>query len=231
MKGHDEFDDLAEDYDATLNQGLAVSGENKTYFARERILWLAKELAARSVNPRAAIDFGCGTGSSVPLLLDLLKLEDVLGVDTSERSIEVARRTHGSSRARFSVLRDHAPSGGADLAFCNGVFHHIPVSERAGAIAHVRQSLRPGGLWSFWENNPLNPGTRWIMSRLPFDRDAVTLTCRHAEALLRAGGFEILRSDHLFIFPRLLRALRPLEPSLAGLPIGAQYQVLCRRVD
>jgi SAM-dependent methyltransferase len=231
VKGHDEFDDVAEDYDATLNRGLAVSGEDKTYFARERIRWLARELSQRNVRPRAAIDFGCGTGSSVPLLIDLLDLDTVLGVDTSERSIDVARRTYPLSRARFSTLKDHVPDGNADLAFCNGVFHHIPVAHRAGAVSHVRDSLRPGGLWAFWENNPYNPGTRWIMSRLAFDRDAVTLPCSQAETLLAAGGFEVLRSDHLFIFPRMLRALRPVEPWLAHLPIGAQYQILCRRID
>ena len=47
--------------------------------------------------------------------------------------------------------------------------------------------------------------------------------------MLRAGGFEILQTDHLFYFPRLLRTLRPLERHLTKLPLGAQYQVLARR--
>jgi hypothetical protein len=34
------------------------------------------------------------------------------------------------------------------------------------------------------------------------------------------------RYDFLFVFPRSLHALRPLEPFLTGWPIGAQYQVL-----
>ena len=232
MKGHDAFDDVADDYTATLNEGLAVSGEDKDFFARERVRFLARELERRSLRPRRAIDFGCGTGGSAPFLLEFLKLESLLGIDTSERSIQVARRAHATTaHARFSTLSEHEPAGDADLAFCNGVFHHIPVGERAAAVAHVRNSLRPGGLWAFWENNPYNPGTRYIMWRLPFDRDAVTLPWHEAEGLLRGGGFEILQSDHLFIFPRVLRALRPLERSLARLPIGAQYQVLCRRVD
>lgn len=40
----------------------------------------------------------------------------------------------------------------------------------------VRRSLRPGGVFAFWEINPWNPGTRHVMSRIPFDRDAIMLT-------------------------------------------------------
>ena len=36
-----EFDAYAADYDAALAQGLAVSGEEKLYFAHGRLAWLA----------------------------------------------------------------------------------------------------------------------------------------------------------------------------------------------
>jgi hypothetical protein len=52
-----------------------------------------------------------------------------------------------------------------------------------------------------------------------------------ARSVLRAAGFEVLRTDFLFIFQRLLRVLRPLESLAAKLPLGAQYQILCRRTD
>jgi len=49
------------------------------------------------------------------------------------------------------------------------------------------------------------------MSRCAFDRNAITLTPPEARRLLRSGGFEILRTDFRFIFPRALRALRKIE--------------------
>jgi hypothetical protein len=67
------------------------------------------------------------------------------------------------------------------------------------------------------------------MSRIPFDHDAITLTPPQARCLLRAGGFEVLRTDFAFIFPRMLAALRRLEPRVSLLPLGAQYQILCRK--
>lgn len=229
MRGHVEFDDFAEDYDQTLNQGLAFSGENKDFYARARIEWLSEVLGPLELRPRRAIDFGCGTGTSTPLLLELLDLDSVLGVDLSERSIAVAKARHASERAEFLQLDAHQPAGDCDLAFSNGVFHHIPLAERAGAVERVFRSLRPGGYWAFWENNPFNPGTQWLMRKLAFDRDAIKVSCFEARRLLRAGGFEQVRTDHLFLFPKFLARLRPLERRLSYLPIGAQYLLLAKK--
>ena len=229
MRGHVDFDEFADDYDGTLNRGLAFSGENKDFYARARVAWLNEVLAARGVRPRRAIDFGCGTGSSVPILLETLGLDSVLGLDVSPRSIELARRRHSDARASFATFASYTPNADIDLAFCNGVFHHIPPSERAAAVDQVWRSLAPGGYWAFWENNPLNPGTQWLMHRLPFDRGVVKISARGARRLLRGRGFEIVQTDHLFVFPRALRSFRPLERSLARWPLGAQYVVVARK--
>ena len=116
-----------------------------------------------------------------------------------------------------------------DLAYCNGVFHHIPPQQRVRAVAVVNGALHVGGLFSLWENNPWNPATRYVMSRCAFDRDAQTLTPPETQSLLRKGGFEILRTDFRFIFPRVLRVLRKLEDLLYGLPFGTQYHILSRK--
>jgi len=113
--------------------------------------------------------------------------------------------------------------------FSNGTFHHIPPAERPGALAFIHRNLKPGGLFALWENNPWNPGTRWIMSRIEFDRDAITLSPPYARAMLRGNGFDVLESTSCFFFPAALKALRGLEPALKGIPLGAQYLVLARR--
>ena len=224
-----EFDRFAEDYDAALQKGLQVSGESKDYFAEGRARRVAQELAALGHAPGRVLDFGCGTGSGTPWLLDVMGGHEVLGVDPSEASLTVAKRLHGTRRAHFATLDDAAGERGFDTAFCNGVFHHIPVAERARSVMYVYRALRPGGVFAYWENNPWNPGTRYIMSRVEFDRDAITLTPPESRRLLRAGGFEVLCTRSLFWFPRALAALRPLERLLAPIPLGGQYLVLCRK--
>jgi hypothetical protein len=47
--------------------------------------------------------------------------------------------------------------------------------------------------------------------------------------MLTRAGFDVLRTDFRFFFPRALSALRPLEGALARFPAGAQYMVLCRK--
>jgi SAM-dependent methyltransferase len=224
-----KFDEYNTTYDIALTRGLSISGEDKDYFARHRIAWLADGLQQLQQQPKVVMDFGCGTGSAIPLLFDLIGTQAVVAIDTSMKCLDVAKRTHDCKQAQFLAYSQYKPSEQIDLAYSNGTFHHIPPNERAAAVNYVYRSLRSGGLFALWENNPWNPGTRYVMSRIPFDRDAIPLTPSEARHLLHAGGFEALRTDFLFIFPRMFRWFRGIEPLLSKYPLGAQYQILCRK--
>jgi SAM-dependent methyltransferase len=226
-----EFDAYARAYDAALSRGISVSGEGKDYFARGRVAWTARLLASLGEPPPARVmDFGCGTGSATPFVLGQWRdIRELVGVDVSAASLDVARAEYGSNRARFQRIGDPVPPGSFDLVLCNGVFHHIPPPERGKAVRYVHDALRPGGWFALWENNPWNPGTRYVMSRIPFDRDAVLLSPPEAQTMLRRAGFRVARTDFQFIFPRSLQILRPMEALLARLPLGAQFVVLARK--
>jgi SAM-dependent methyltransferase len=224
------FDEFAGNYEAALQQGLSVTGESKDYFAQGRIEYLKRHLARLGQKPARILDFGCGTGTSVPLLLTLPGAATVTGVDVSEESLKVAARDHaGAGNAAFATFEQLPPAGNIDLAFCNGVFHHIPLPERAGSMKYIFDSLRPGGVFAFWENNPWNPGTRYVMSRIPFDRDAITLSAPESRRLAKTAGFDVLVTRFVFFFPKSLGWLRWMEPAMARIPMGGQYIVLCRR--
>lgn len=225
-----EFDAHAARYEQELARGLDATGEGREYFAEGRMRWLAARLRRRGVRvPGTVLDFGCGLGSSTPLFFHHLAARHVVGVDVSEGLLERARATYAADpRVRFVTIEAHDAPASADLAFVNGVFHHIPIAERARALAYVRRALRPGGWFAFWENNPWNPGTRYVMSRIPFDRHAITIAPPDARRMLRAAGFEIVETTYRFWFPRALQALRPLESALTRVPFGGQYLVLSR---
>jgi SAM-dependent methyltransferase len=229
VNGKIDFDSYADSYDRALAEGLAVSGENREYFAEGRVKWLADCLRQMGFVPSLVIDYGCGTGSSSPLLLEFLRPKTVIGLDSSMRSIDVARRDYGSERIRFSSVEEYEPAETADLVYCNGVFHHIPPELRNSSLKFLHQTLRSGGLFSLWENNPWNPGTQYIMSRIPFDRDAIKLSPLETQSLVRSEGFSVLRTDFAFFFPRFLRFLRPTEKFISSVPLGAQYQVICQK--
>ncbi len=229
MKASAEFDQFADAYDSNLNQALFVSGEDKDYFARGRVSFLACCLRDLREAPQSAMDYGCGIGGTTLLLRELVGVGRVVGLDISERSLERARGECQGAAICFQTFEQYQPAANLNLAYCNGVFHHIPVEERRAAIAYIYRALQPGGIFAFWENNPWNPGTRYVMAKCVFDRNAVTMTFTEAKRMLSEAGFEIIRTDFLFYFPRVLKSLRFMEPRLRRLPLGAQYQVLCRR--
>jgi SAM-dependent methyltransferase len=229
----DLFDHYAAAYEEALSSALAPSGEGREYFAEGRVAWLTRCLQELKQPVATLLDFGCGDGATTPLLVQALGAvgaQRAVGVDVSAKSLELARKRHAGERIRFESIAEFAALGQMDLAYCNGVFHHILPGQRAEALAMVHRSLRSGGIFSFWENNPWSFATRYVMSRCAFDRDAIPLSPPVARTLLREGGFEILRTDFRFIFPRALRALRKIEDCVYRAPLGTQYQVLCRKV-
>jgi ubiquinone/menaquinone biosynthesis C-methylase UbiE len=225
-----QFDTFAHTYDDELNQALAASGEDKDYFARGRVRWLQHRMSQFSQRPKTLLDYGCSIGDTCVLLQQAFHASFAVGVDPSAASIDVAQTRHRSTTScSFATLNQYSPDSEIDLAYCNGVFHHIPVAERASALRYVFRALKPGGWFAFWENNPWNPGTRHVMSNCAFDEDAITINPPQAKSLLADAGFQVVGTDFCFFFPRPLKLFRFLEPSLARLPLGAQYEVLCRK--
>lgn len=222
------FDAYAAQYELTLRKGLKLSGEGPSYFAQQRIRW-TEQLLSQRTSIRRVFDFGCGVGMAVPLLRQIIKPEFICGFDPSQNAIERARDELSDANTQFTARRDQVAEGVFDLAYCNGVFHHIPLADRPAALATVYRALRPGGWFALWENNPWNPGTRYVMSRVPFDRDAITLSPPYCRKLLQNAGFRVECTNAWFLFPRLLSWLRPLERMVYRLPLGAQYVVLAQK--
>ena len=218
--------DLSEQYEEMLRMGVSLSGEDPAYFMKARVADLKRNLPAGS-KPARILDFGCGTGETAAHLAATFPGSTVVGVDTAGNALELAEQRHGTSNIRFGVLESLQDEAPFDLCYVNGVFHHIDPRERAAAVATIFKSLASGGRLALFENNPWNPGTRMVMRRIPFDRDAVTLSYLETQTLLRQAGFKLSRSTRfLFYFPRFVSFMRILEPLLTGLPLGAQYYVL-----
>lgn len=225
------FDDFAADYDAALEKGISVSGEDKDFFAKARVDWLASCLAKRNFVPRKILDFGCGTGSAIPYFVHAFPEAKVTGAEISSKSIEVAKAKHTAVNVDFLLIEELRAANHYDLVFCNGVFHHIPIPDRDTALKKINGCLRGCGLFAFWENNPWNPGTRIVMSRIPFDRDAQTLSPPTAKKMIQKMGFRILQADFRFYFPRPLAILRFTEILLTKVPLGAQYLILAEKSE
>ena len=226
-----EFDHLADNYKESISPWVRITGENIEFYAQSRIKWVAKQLKEMGVHPHKIMDFGCGVGLATPFLLEEFGSDSqIIGVDVSPDSLEKARSKYSSPNISFQSLDHYILDRSVDLVYCNGVFHHIPLHERNGAVQYVGDSLRPGGFFALWENNPWNPIAKYNMTHAEIDRNAIPISPPHGKKLVVANGFELMKMRYFFIFPAFSKFLRPLETLVAHLPIGAQYVVFGRKV-
>jgi SAM-dependent methyltransferase len=223
-----EFDEFACRYEALFKPWLKIAGAPREHFARARLNWLSYLLREEQVSAKRVMDFGCGTGMSFSFLADILGADWIIGLDTSEESLAVARESPLGHAVELTTPDKYFPKQDLDLVFCNGVFHHIPVTERSAAVNFIYRSLRPGGIFALWENNPRNPIHAFAMKHSKIDENAVPLAAPEACSLVASERFRIIRTDYMFFFPAYFSWLQKLETSLVKLPLGAQYQVLSK---
>lgn len=224
-----EFDVFAEEYLATHQKNLKISGEAPDYFARYKLdelrrLWTLK----RYREPDAMLDFGCGIGASLPQLARVFPNARLTGLDVSAKSLEIAGRLHPgvAELVQYDGDTPPFPEASFDLIFSACVFHHIDHAEHGRILTSLRRLLRPGGRLVIFEHNPINPVTRYIVATCPFDKNARLLDANAFVKAQKLSGFSRVETRYTGFFPGPLRALRPFEPPLAGLPIGAQYYTL-----
>jgi SAM-dependent methyltransferase len=210
-----KFDAYAGEYQRLHAESVAITGEETDYFARYKVECMLR--AGVKVEERT-LDFGCGIGNTVVQLVE--RFSDVHGYEPSKLSADKAKE-----RAPTAAIYDDfsaVPKSSFSAAVLSCVLHHVPLADRLGLMQQVLQALEPGGRLFVFEHNPWNPLTRRAVSVCPFDDDAILLSPIEVRRLLRASGFAQVSLDYIVFFPKFLAFLRPLEPRLARVPIGAQ---------
>ena len=219
-----KFDGYARDYEDLHKASVAASGEDPAYFHDYKIDCLRRRGLCRG----PLLDYGCGTGNLTERLARAAgEVGEIHGFDPSTESLAEAR-----ARAPSAVLHDDPralPREHFATAVLSGVLHHVAPPERAGVLETVRSTLRPGGAIVVFEHNPLNPVTRRAVAACPFDDDAILLWPWEARRLLVRAGFTDVSLEYIVFFPKALAFLRPLEPRLRRVALGAQQMLVGRR--
>jgi len=97
QKNNVEFDQLADDYHLHLQDAIVLSGEGEDYFAEYKIADLKKFLTLQSFHPTKVLDFGSGTGNSVPFFRKYFPEAQLNNTDVSLNSIDVAKKRYPGS--------------------------------------------------------------------------------------------------------------------------------------
>jgi ubiquinone/menaquinone biosynthesis C-methylase UbiE len=97
-------------------------------------------------------DVGCGHGVSTVMMAEAFPKSQFVGFDFHDKSIEAARKhagEHGAKNVRFEVGTAKDYPGSYDLVAFFDCLHDM--GDPAGAAAHVRETLKPGGTWMIIE--------------------------------------------------------------------------------
>jgi len=221
-----EFELTREEYEKQLMRGVSLSGQNRDYFIRWRIK-ITKSLLTEE--PKRILDFGCGEGASFPFFKNAFSGAEYAGFEPSNRLIESAKKNYQQMGAKFCAAWDEITKDGFDLIYTNGVFHHIKPEERLETLIRIRNVMNQKGKIALWENNPWHPGTRLVMSRIVFDRDAQTISPSEAKHLIRSAGFEVTRLISAFHLPFLEKLPWLLYQKILFNRFGAQYLILAEK--
>ena len=171
-------------------------------------------VAERLRSGATVADVGCGRGISTIVMAQAFPASQFTGFDFHPGSIAAATahaRSHGLTNLRFAVARaQDFPAEDLDLITCFDCLHDM--GDPAGAAAHIRKALKPGGSWMIVEpaagdrlEDNLNPVGRIYYSASTMicvptslaQETGLALGAQAGEAriaaVVRSGGFNHVR--------------------------------------
>ena len=151
--------------------------------ARERLISMAKG---------RVLELGVGTGLNLPLYRGV---EEVVGVDISEKMLEKARKKKAKVRTKL-IRADARKLSFPDESFDTVVstFFLCVIPEKEGVIGEIRRVLKPGGVLLAMECSPPdNLLFRAFLSGISAIMGRITGTDFREDIpeLLRKNGFEV----------------------------------------
>lgn len=222
-----EFDQYANEYSKLSTH--PIRDAMGTAFLHERKWMLLQDFYRKSGIATGALrwlDVGCGKGEL--LRLGKSSFESVAGCDLSEGMLEDCR----DLEVRVQEGPERLPFGDRefDLETAVCVYHHLTIDQRTPVTREIVRSLRPGGIFCIIEHNPYNPMTRYLVSRIPVDANAILLTPGTTRKLMQQAGLEIIKTIYFLYLPeKLYRSFSIVESALPWFPMGGQYAVFGRK--
>lgn len=221
-----DFNRYADCYDQQVEEAISFSGKCHAFFLDAKVEAF-EELMTRHFGTRrglSLLDLGCGVGELGRRLSG--ERWRLTGVDVAVSALRHGRKNLGHGRlAVFDGQRLPFADGQFDVAVTICVVHHVAPERWPAFFAEMARVVRPHGLAVVFEHNPLNPLTRWTVSRCEFDADAVLLGAGAVRRLLTGAGLSVAESGYLLYFPWVGGIWRWMERRLTNVPLGAQYWV------
>jgi ubiquinone/menaquinone biosynthesis C-methylase UbiE len=226
-----EFDQFAENYSAGFDDPLkGVFGQSAQAFMAPKLHLL--ERAVRRLRPDfltqpiKVLDFGCGAGDFLSGLARHWPNWALEGCDVSSGMLLEARKRLGHEYPDVRLWQAEEiefPKSAYDLVTIVCVLHHVDPVSLGETLQTTIESLTSGGLLVIMEHNPVNPVTRWMVSRTEVDRNAHLVSARSLRNRLPLKEFTKTEIRNFLFFPPRLSVFAGVESALEWLPLGGQY--------
>ena len=159
-------------------------------------LFDAERLRSVPAAPARLLDVGAGRGRFVAAARRAGY--EASGIEPSPRGVEAARSVYGVELEAATV--DEWNGSGVDVVTAWHVLEHL--DDAGGALGRIASWLRPGGTLVLGVPNVASlqaraAGRRWF--HLDLARHRVHFTPAGLHALLRRGGFEVVRTRHVLL--------------------------------
>jgi 2-polyprenyl-3-methyl-5-hydroxy-6-metoxy-1,4-benzoquinol methylase len=232
-----EFDAWAEQYNGGLDNPIKrMLGNSADQFIAVKARWLLRREAALKNKKLSVLDYGCGAGSLMRVLIELGARAEFTGTDISSNMLKQAEKRWPASLGPppILVLQQDAETpfddGQFDIVTMSAVLHHVPIKKRCAVYAELGRILKSDGRLYVFEHNPRNPLVRYVVAHTLIDQTAILLDAREVRQGLLSSGRYRLCTEYLMFMPPGISFLRTLDRALTWLPFGAQYAVTARKV-
>ena len=101
--------------------------------------------AASEIRADTILDLGTGTGETLRRVARRHPTARLIGIDESDRMLDVARKVVPAADLRVARLQDELPEGPFDLVVSALAVHHLDAPEKAALFRRVAARLVPGG--------------------------------------------------------------------------------------
>ncbi len=228
-----EFDQYARDYFGEMSHPLRNLIDPEGQYFIEIKARILERIAARYFEQHRdlrLVDVGTGPGLFEKFLSPTFA--NIMAVDLSFEMLQVAKVTQSFSSKSSAYLQAnafHLPFGdaSADLIFMSCVLHHLEEAEIEATLKELARICSPKGRIVFFEHNPYNPFTQWVVRTTPLDRSARLIGYPQLTRKAENAGISILeREFFLYGTRRIDQAVQRLFPGLARLPFGGQFALI-----
>lgn len=224
------FDEYSADYEKLLTESLGSSPDSASYFAEQKLLHI-RNFIRKKKGVRSILDFGCGVGLSLEAHRQSFPHADIVGVDPSEASIDLANRRISDPKTSLHCLssfRDRVPVQKFDLIYVSCVLHHVESDEWVPLLQELLGFCSDRGYIAVTEHNPYNPVTQRIVRRCPFDKDVTLIASAELRQTMISAGWQPVKKLNISFIPPSLKIIRQAEIFLTWIPFGGQYILLAR---